>query len=104
MDEWIDAGAETDIAAGPRATVVGNRAVVLWRTEGGTVSALDDACPHEGNRLSEGVVDGEDLICIYHGFTIAADGWCDAAGSAARCHDVRVRDGRVLVRVPESSS
>jgi 3-phenylpropionate/trans-cinnamate dioxygenase ferredoxin component len=34
---------------------------------GGEFFALDDLCTHEGGPLSEGVVDGEEIECPWHG-------------------------------------
>lgn len=98
-DEWLNAVAETALSGGPVACAVGGRMLVIWRTEDGSISALDDSCPHEGNRLSEGFVDDEFLICPYHGYAVGADGWCDAVGSATRAHQAAVRDGQVFVRI-----
>lgn len=33
----------------------------------GEFCALDDTCPHRGGPLSEGLIDGEDVVCPWHG-------------------------------------
>lgn len=35
----------------------------------GTYYAIDDTCPHKGGPLSEGDVDGREIVCPWHGAT-----------------------------------
>ena len=38
--------------------------LVVWRSEGGRVVAMDDRCPHQWSSLRVvGVVDGEEIVC-----------------------------------------
>src|SRR5262249_23223066 len=48
-----------------RVTVNG-RPVGLFNV-GGTVSALEDVCPHRGAPLSEGFCEGTEVVCPLHG-------------------------------------
>lgn len=32
----------------------------------GVIYALDDSCPHEGGPLSDGQLEGEELVCPWH--------------------------------------
>ena len=50
--------------------------VVLYRTEGGNVAALEDACPHKLAPLSIGRLEGDQVECGYHGLTFDASGRC----------------------------
>ena len=72
---------------------------MLART-GESVHALDDACPHAGAPLSEGVLDEGAVTCTWHGWSFRlTDGVClDQPGYAVPCHRVRVVDGEILVR------
>lgn len=49
--------------------------IVLWRANGRT-HAWRDLCVHRGTKLSLGKVEGETLICPYHGWTYNEDGRC----------------------------
>lgn len=51
--------------------------VVLYRTAAG-LAALEDRCPHRSVRLSNGWVDGNDLVCPFHNFKFSPDGGCRA--------------------------
>lgn len=57
------------------------RPVVLYRENSGAVVALDDRCAHRGMPLSAGYLDGDEVVCGYHGFTFASDGRCVAVPS-----------------------
>lgn len=74
---WTPVALSADL---PAASVIPARladaALALWRSAGGTVSAVADRCPHRGMRLSHGFVRGEALSCIYHGWRYAKTGRC----------------------------
>jgi vanillate O-demethylase monooxygenase subunit len=49
--------------------------LVLYRA-GGRVVAAKDLCIHRGVPLSFGWVEGEEVVCAYHGFRYGAQGQC----------------------------
>jgi phenylpropionate dioxygenase-like ring-hydroxylating dioxygenase large terminal subunit len=102
-DGWTVVARSEEVAPGPIGRALGGRAIVLFRTGAGGVAALDDSCPHQGNALSDGVVDGSTILCRYHGWSVASDGWCERAASGTRTYAVREADGAVLVRDPAAS-
>lgn len=59
-------------------------AIVLYRTPDGRPVALEDACPHRKLPLSAGSLDGERVVCGYHGLTFAPHGGCVAAPTQGR--------------------
>ena len=50
--------------------------VVFYRKTDGTVVAMKDRCPHRSFPLSSGAIDGDDLVCGYHGIRFGFDGAC----------------------------
>jgi phenylpropionate dioxygenase-like ring-hydroxylating dioxygenase large terminal subunit len=52
--------------------------LVIWRGAGGAPRAMSDVCVHRGTALSLGRVQGEELVCAYHGWRYGADGRCTA--------------------------
>lgn len=52
------------------------RELVLWRRVDGAVAALPDRCPHRAARLSRGRVQGDHVVCPYHGFRFDGGGRC----------------------------
>lgn len=60
----------------PLARTVCNKRMVLWRTADGTVAALEDACWHRLLPLSMGWLEGEQVVCRYHGLAFDGKGRC----------------------------
>jgi len=49
---------------------------VLYRLGSGDVVAMEDRCVHRAYPLSDGRLDGDRLVCGWHGFTYDPDGCC----------------------------
>lgn len=84
----------------PLRTVVGDTPVLLLR-DGDEIFAIHDRCSHRGCSLSDGTLDGDEIVCACHGSRFSRrDGSLRGgpATSAQPAFQVRVRDGRVEVR------
>ena len=46
-----------------------NRKIAIFRLFDGSVKATDDVCPHAGATLHNGIIDGCQLMCVWHGWT-----------------------------------
>ena len=58
----------------------GARAVAVARLESGALVVVDDECPHDGGKISDGYVEGERLVCARHGWElVACNGRCERA-------------------------
>ncbi len=82
-----------------RSVAVGDRRIAVFRTAQG-FHALDDACPHRGGPLADGLVADSCVTCPLHGWRFelrsgAALG--DHPGVAV--HEVFERDGELWVRL-----
>ena len=99
--EWTDAAAASDVVEGePLRVTVSRQPVVLVRHRG-EVSALGGTCSHWGAPLDQGEVQGDCLVCPWHGSAFRlSDGGVDRGPAAfpQPTYDVRVVDGRVQVR------
>jgi phenylpropionate dioxygenase-like ring-hydroxylating dioxygenase large terminal subunit len=73
---WYVAASSTDVTAAPLARTLLGQPVVLYRLSSGRVVALADRCPHRSFPLSYGTLDGDDLVCGYHGLAFGPDGAC----------------------------
>jgi len=49
---------------------VNQKRIALFNT-GGQFYAIDDICPHRGGPLSEGELEGETVVCPWHGAIFA---------------------------------
>lgn len=65
-------------------TLLGKR-VVFYRTAAGEAVALADRCAHRSYPLSGGRLDGDTIVCGYHGFRYDAQGDCIEVPSATKC-------------------
>jgi phenylpropionate dioxygenase-like ring-hydroxylating dioxygenase large terminal subunit len=67
-----------DLALVPVGAVVrardGHRPVAVARLESGRLVVVDDRCPHDGGRISDGFVEGERLVCARHGWELEVQG------------------------------
>jgi phenylpropionate dioxygenase-like ring-hydroxylating dioxygenase large terminal subunit len=76
-----------DIAFVPVGAVIaardGARPVAVARLGTGRLVVVDDVCPHDGGRISDGYVEGDRLVCARHGWElVACDGRCVRAPRA----------------------
>ena len=73
---WHLAGWSSDVSREPLGLTVDGHPVVLWRTSGGTLAAIEDRCAHRHMPLSRGRCEGDHLQCPYHGLKFSASGRC----------------------------
>lgn len=108
MTDWNDIGAIDDYPdSAPAVCELNNGdSIIVWRVAE-SVQAYDNICPHQGRSLEYApgkVLLGKqgDLICASHGATFRPDtGLCTGGpcqGSSLSAMQVRVQEGRVLVR------
>ena len=75
--------------------------VLLYRSEAGDVIALENRCPHRSAPLSMGRRRGDNVECIYHGFTYGTDGKCVRIPSmVGKPPEVSVRSFPVIEQGP----
>ena len=97
----IDVCAEADVPLGEgRPITLDGRRVAVFHAATGWF-ALDDACPHRGGPLSDGIVADSCVACPLHERRFAL---ADGRSASHDCgdvtaHRVELRDGRVLVEL-----
>jgi nitrite reductase/ring-hydroxylating ferredoxin subunit len=68
MATWVTVARVSELEPGRgKVVTVGERTLALF-LEDGVVRAFDNACPHRGAPLAEGILRGERLICAHHGW------------------------------------
>lgn len=87
---------------------IGGRPVLLGRTDDGRIRAFDAACPHLGNPLRQGELDGCTLACPHHFYEYDLETGRnvfpgDDRDLALTVHEVRVVDGAVEVRLSDDA-
>jgi nitrite reductase (NADH) small subunit len=85
-----------------RAVSVGVRRVAVFHTASGWY-ALDDACPHRGGPLSDGILADSCVACPLHDRRFSlAEGAALTKGASVESHRVIVRGGDVHVAIASS--
>ncbi len=79
---------------------IGERMVVLF-LDGGRYYAIDDACPHQGAPLCDGLVMDGTVTCTWHGWRFALDDgrWLDSPRIRVGSYPVRVVGEEIQVAV-----
>jgi len=88
-------------ARSPLCVEIEGKRIALFRLSG-QVYALDDLCTHEGGPLSEGVVEGDEVECPWHGarFRITTGELLSPpAYESVRTYKVRVRADDIEMEV-----
>lgn len=75
-DAWYVAASASEVGREPRAVMVLGKSVVLFRTSAGKAVALRNRCCHRSFPLSHGRVDGDSIVCGYHGLRYDSEGRC----------------------------
>lgn len=73
---WYPVAFSHEVTSAPYAARLLDERVVVYRLSDGTISAARDICFHRGVPLSLGHVEGDEIICRYHGLRYAPDGRC----------------------------
>ena len=101
QDEWYVAGFTEDFARSLRKRKILGRNLVFFRTEAGLPVALDDRCAHRSFPLSRSTLDGDTIVCGYHGLRYNAQGNCIEVPSQPKCpRGIGVRNFPLVERGP----
>ena len=73
---WYVAATCDEIVESPLGRRLLGKDVVLWRGASGGVTAFENRCAHRAFPLSHSTVDGDRLVCGYHGCTYDHEGKC----------------------------
>lgn len=84
--------------------------IVLYRKADGQPVAMDNRCPHRWAPLSDGRIQGDNIICPLHGFAFCPRGHLvDPPGKppnpgvgTAQTYPTQERDGQVWIRIDSS--
>jgi len=97
---WLDIGALEEIPRqGARVVRTPLGCIAVFRASDDALFAIEDACPHKGGPLSQGIVHGRSVTCPLHNWVISLEtGEAQGADSGrVRTHRLRVEAGRLLL-------
>jgi phenylpropionate dioxygenase-like ring-hydroxylating dioxygenase large terminal subunit len=100
-DEWYVVAFANEVRHDLLKRTVIDRRLVLFRTPDGMPIALDDRCAHRSYPLSAGTLDGDTVVCGYHGLRYDRKGDCIEVPSQATCpKGIGVRSYPLVERGP----
>jgi nitrite reductase/ring-hydroxylating ferredoxin subunit len=67
MAAFVKVATQDELSPGQGKLVQVNQKRIALFNIGGRYYAIDDVCPHRGAPLSEGEVEGEAVVCPWHG-------------------------------------
>jgi phenylpropionate dioxygenase-like ring-hydroxylating dioxygenase large terminal subunit len=73
---WYPVAFSHEVKEKPFATRLLDERLVAYRISDGTAIVARDLCLHRGAPLSAGSVEGDELVCKYHGLRYDKDGFC----------------------------
>lgn len=99
---WVDVSAADALAPGDYEIYETDEIVVAVFNVAGEFHALQDLCTHDGEELTGGPIEGDQIICPRHGAR-----FCLRTGRAltppayapVNTYPVRVNDGRIQVQL-----
>ena len=76
LNAWYAAAYDVEVRHALLPRTICNQKLVLFRRTDGAVAALEDACWHRLMPLSLGRLEGDELVCGYHGLVYDSQGRC----------------------------
>lgn len=100
-EQWYVAGTSEDFGRDILARRILDDPLIFYRTEAGEPVALWGLCPHRLMPFELGRLDGDELVCGYHGFTFSAQGACVSIPTSEQISPAcRVRSYALVERGP----
>ncbi len=100
-EEFVDVLSIDDLPHGKPVVVEVGRVPVMLLRQGEEIYAVENWCPHAGGPLSEGELEGNEVVCPWHRsrFCLRDGAPLDGPASAPlRTFEVREQNGRIAVR------
>lgn len=99
MSEFVRVAPVAAVPPGKTYTVTVGRFEVALFNVGGTIYALENACPHQGGPLADGYLEGALVTCPWHAWCFDVRSGKMTLGDFAVVprFDVRVENGSILV-------
>ncbi|MEZ5515277.1 MAG: NAD(P)H-dependent oxidoreductase [Steroidobacteraceae bacterium] len=105
-EDWVDVGASDVLAQKALQAVRVGRTRIALSFKDGRFGAISNNCNHVGGPLGDGRLDGDYIVCPWHYWKFHCRTGVGEPGyeqDQVPAHDVRVENGRVLVRRESSS-
>lgn len=100
MNDWIDIAASADFPPGTCRTVDAAGTPIAVFNVGGEYYAIEDRCTHDNGTLSQGQIEGREIVCPRHRARfslLSGEALCPPAYEPIATFTVRIADGMVQV-------
>jgi nitrite reductase (NADH) small subunit len=99
MTDRMKVAAVAELGEGQARTVEVNGKSIAVFNVAGRYYAIDNLCPHRGGPLGEGDVEGQIVVCPWHGWRWDVTTGANANNPAVRvsCYPVTVEQGTIFV-------
>ncbi len=90
-----------------RKVVIQEHELAVFNLGNGKYAAVDNACPHRGGPLCDGIVTGDTVVCPLHGWkTDLETGHVVKPDICVRTlrYEVQVEDGMLSIKLPAAAS
>ncbi len=102
MPDWVKVAPATECPVGQlKGVTAGGTEIVLANFEG-TIYAVKDECSHQEFPLSDGELEGDQILCTYHGARFdckTGKNICIPATQPVQSFPVEVRAGQIYIDV-----
>ena len=99
-NHWYVAGLGSEFDRDPKARTLLERSIVFYRTTDGQLVAAQNRCLHRSFPLSESYLEGDELVCGYHGIRYNPEGTIVRIPSQKKCPDRKLRTYPVVEQGP----
>lgn len=79
-----------------------DRSIVLFSTSSGII-AVENRCPHAGGTLDNGIVKGDHLTCVWHGwqFDLSSGKCLNQGGATLRRIPVEIIENQIFIHLDD---
>ena len=99
--QWIDAGLEGSLADGHSMSIPVGRRMIAIVHSGGKFYAIEDVCTHDGEPLTGGEIEGDEIVCPRHGARFClrtGEALTPPAYEPVRVFETKIEGGHLWVR------
>jgi 3-phenylpropionate/trans-cinnamate dioxygenase ferredoxin component len=99
--KWIDAGLSGDLLDGQTRSIPAGRLMIAVARSGDAYYAIEDICTHDGEPLTGGEIEGNEIICPRHGARFClrtGEALTPPAYEPVRVFETKIEAGRLWVR------
>ncbi|MEL6985169.1 MAG: Rieske 2Fe-2S domain-containing protein, partial [Actinomycetota bacterium] len=99
-EHWYVAGTGEEFDRTPKERTILERSLVFYRTVEGRLVAAQNRCLHRSFPLAESRLEGDELVCGYHGIRYDPEGTIVRIPSQKKCPDRKLRTYPVVEQGP----